>query len=84
MLPSLSISDVLFVPLLNCNLLSISQLTKSYHCVVLFFPTRYIFQNIHIKEKIGRGKKIGVLYYLEDGFKRSNGKVLAHAMKKTC
>jgi len=39
--PSLSISDVLFVPTLNCNLLSVSKLIKSHSCVALFYPTHY-------------------------------------------
>ena len=37
--PSLSITDVLFVLTLNCNLLSISKLTKSHSCVAMFYPT---------------------------------------------
>ena len=33
--PSLLISDVLFVPSLNCNLLSVCKLTKSHSCVAM-------------------------------------------------
>nr|KYP35574.1 hypothetical protein KK1_043384 [Cajanus cajan] len=35
--PSLTMPSVLFVPTLNCNLLSISKLTKSYSCVASFY-----------------------------------------------
>ena len=77
--PSLSISNVLFVPSLNCNLLSVSQITKSHNCVAIFFPTHFVLQNIHTKEKIGSGKKIGGLYYLEDDSQDAT-KVLAHLM----
>ena len=41
--PSLSIPDVLFVPTLNCNLLSVSKLTKSHSCVASFYPTHGLF-----------------------------------------
>jgi len=52
-----SIFDVLFVPTLNCNLLSVNKLTKSHSCVALFYPTHCFFQNIHSKEKIGSGRE---------------------------
>lgn len=40
---------------LNCNILSISQLTKSYDCVAIFFPTYRVLQDIHTKERIDSG-----------------------------
>ena len=55
--PSLLIFDVLFVPTLNCNILSVSKLTKSHSCVALFYPTHCFFQNIHSKEKISSGRE---------------------------
>nr|KYP33098.1 Retrovirus-related Pol polyprotein from transposon TNT 1-94 [Cajanus cajan] len=58
--PSLTISNVL-----NCNLLSVSQLTKSHNCAFSFFPTYCTLQNIHTQEKIGSGKRREGLYYLE-------------------
>ena len=64
--PSLSISDVLFVPKLNCNLLSVSKLTKSHSCAALFYTTHCFFQNIHFKEKIGSGIEREGLYYIEN------------------
>lgn len=80
--PSLSISNVLFVPSLNCNLLSVSQLTESHECVITFFPTHCVLQNMHTKEKIGSGKRSGGLYYLEleDNFYEKKGEVKAHLM----
>lgn len=80
--PTLAIKDVLFVPSLNCNLLSVTQLTKSHNCVALFFPTHCIFQNIHTREKIGSGRRIGGLYYLEDGFQHSDKKGQAHVVNE--
>ena len=62
--PSLSIPNVLFVPTLNCNLISVSKLTKSHSCVAVFYPTHCVFQDIHTKEKIGSGRYNEGLYYL--------------------
>ena len=78
--PSLSINNVLFVPSLNCNLIFVSQLTKSHNCVTTFFPTYCIFQNIHTKERIGSGKRHGGLYYLEKGLQQSDDGALVHVM----
>lgn len=41
--PSLTISDVLFVPTLNFNLISVTKLTKSHSCVAMFYPTHCFF-----------------------------------------
>nr|CAD1832754.1 unnamed protein product [Ananas comosus var. bracteatus] len=81
--PSLSISNVLFVPSLNHNLLLVSQLTKSHNCVVIFFPTHCVLQNIHTKEKIGSGKRSGGLYNLEGDIQHTNGEVHANFMTDT-
>ena len=64
--PSLSIPDVLFVLTLNCNLFSVSKLTKSHSYVASFYPTHCLFQTIHSKEKIGSGRESERLYYLEN------------------
>ena len=82
--PTLTIKDVLFVPSINCNLLSVNQLAKSHNCVALFFSTHCVFQNVHTKEKIGSGKQSRGLYYLEDGFQRSNRKGQAHLVNENC
>ena len=78
--PSLSINNVLFVPSLNCNLISVSQLTKSHNCVTTFFPTYCIFQNIHTKKRIGSRKRHGGLYYLENGLQQSDDGALVQVM----
>jgi len=78
--PLLSISNVLFVPSLNCNILFVSQLTKSHNCVFLFFPTYCTLQNIYTKEKINNGKRSEGLYYLEGNSKYTKGKALAHSI----
>ena len=42
--PFLSINNVLFISSLNCNLISVSQLTKSHDCVTIFFPLTVFFR----------------------------------------
>ena len=75
--PSLSISDVLFVHTLNCNLLSVSKLTKSHSCVASFYPTHCLFQTIHSKEKIGSGRESEGPYYLENVSQQTHKGALA-------
>jgi hypothetical protein len=79
---TLSPSNVLYIPSLTCNLLSISQITKALNYVALFYPTYYIFQNIHTKERIGSGRQRGGLYYLESGTSSHVYHSLAHMMGK--
>ena len=46
--------------------MSVSQVTDELNCVVLIYPTFYLLQDIFNKEIIGRGTKMGGLYYLDD------------------
>ena len=41
----LQFKSVLYIPNLKCNLLSVSKLTKDIDCIVIFFPSRCIFQD---------------------------------------
>ena len=79
---TLSLSNVLYVPSLTCNLLFISQITKTLNCVTLFYLTYCIFQNIHTKKRIGSGRKRGGLYYLKGGTSSQVYHSLAHMMGK--
>ena len=78
--PLVSISNVLFVPSLDCSPLSVSQLTKSHNCVFLFFPRYCTLKNIHMKEKIGNGKRSEELYYLKGNSQYTKGKALTHSV----
>ena len=78
--PLLLISNELFVPSLNCNLLSVSQLTKSHNCVFLFFSTYCTLQNIYTKEKIDSDKRNEGLYYLEGNSQYTKGEALTHSI----
>lgn len=46
---SLYLDSVLVVPSLNYNLLSVSKITKSLSCVVIFWPEFYEFKSIQTK-----------------------------------
>jgi len=75
--PYLSIPDVLFVPTLNYNILSVRKLTKLHSCVTSFYPTYCLFHTIHSKEKIGSGRESEGLYYLENVSQQTHKGALA-------
>ena len=62
---SLTLTNVFHIPSFKFNLLSISQLTKSINCDVIFSSSECIFQDRAIKNKIGRGSARNGLYYLD-------------------
>ncbi|XP_043725636.1 uncharacterized protein LOC122672203 [Telopea speciosissima] len=61
----LSLSDVLHVPKLPPNLLSISQLTKTLNCSITFHPSHCVIQDLATKMTIGGGHEKGDLYYFD-------------------
>ncbi|KAK4395796.1 hypothetical protein Sango_1733900 [Sesamum angolense] len=46
------------------NLLSISQLTQKHNCLVTFFPSYCVFQDLQTRRTIGGGHERGGLYFL--------------------
>lgn len=63
---NLHITNVLFVPNFQFNLLSISSLTSQIPCFVSFMNDACHIQDIHCTKTIGIGKRVGNLYVLED------------------
>ena len=63
---SLSLDHVLHVLKFSISLLSISQISKSHNCSVIFFPTYCAFQDLQTRMRIGLGFKRGGLYYLDN------------------
>ena len=61
----LTLKNVLHVPKLSTNLLSIQKLTHDLNCVVIFYPTHCEFQDQNTGKMIGRAKEKAGLYYLE-------------------
>ncbi|KAH7545427.1 hypothetical protein FEM48_Zijuj01G0092700 [Ziziphus jujuba var. spinosa] len=58
----ITLKNVLYVPKLNCNLLSVSQLNDDLHCVVQFNSYICAIQD-HTRELIGTGVRRDGLYY---------------------
>ena len=60
-----NLESVLVVPSLNCNILSVSQITTTLFCVVIFWPKFCVFKDIRTRLTIGCGVRRGKLYYLD-------------------
>ncbi|KAL5759994.1 hypothetical protein ACOSQ2_018832 [Xanthoceras sorbifolium] len=60
----LSLHHVLFVPKLNCCLISVSKLTLDNNCMVKFFPSMCEFLNLDSGKMIGSAKGQAGLYSL--------------------
>ncbi|KAG8366198.1 hypothetical protein BUALT_Bualt17G0051600 [Buddleja alternifolia] len=71
---NLSISDVLHVPNLSVNLLSIGQLADS-GCIVTFSSSGCLIQDRHTDKQIGIGRKEGNLYILQHLFAPSGKQI---------
>lgn len=62
----ITLKNVLHVPNLSCNLLSISQLTKSSNCSANFFPSYCVFQDLSSGKTIDSAKECEGLYYFDE------------------
>lgn len=62
---TLNLDSVLVVPSLEYNLLSVSQITTTLSCVVIFWPDFCVFKDIKTRKTIGCGIRQGRLYYLD-------------------
>ena len=62
---TLTLDTVLIVPSLEYNLLSVSQITSTLACTVIFWPSFCVFQDILTWKILGYGVRRGKLYYLE-------------------
>jgi hypothetical protein len=67
--PSLTLKDVLHVPNLSCNLMSVSKLAQEKNCQTNFFRTHCVFQDLNSGKMIGSAKESGGLYYFDIGSK---------------
>ncbi|GAB2302130.1 hypothetical protein Dimus_038954 [Dionaea muscipula] len=61
----LHLDNVLVVPDLEYNLLSVPQLTRTLNCLVIFWPHSCVFKDIQSRTTIGYGTRRGKLYYLD-------------------
>ena len=70
--PTLILKNVLHVPKLSANLVSIQKLTHDLKCYAIFFPSYYVFQEQGSGRRIGLAKEMSGLYHLESSQKTSN------------
>ena len=63
---SLTLSNVLHVPKLSCNLISISKLTQDLNCQAKFFHSHCEFQDTASGKMIGNARECGGLYILDE------------------
>ena len=75
--PSLILTDVLCVPSFTFNLISVSKLTKSLHCCLIFLGDCCFIQALAQWSMIGLGKAHNGLYLLESGCKSSTSALAA-------
>ncbi|PRQ35290.1 putative RNA-directed DNA polymerase [Rosa chinensis] len=62
---TLTLESVLVVPSLAYNLLSVGQIILALACIVTFYPSFCVFQNILTRRILGYGVRRGKLYYLD-------------------
>ena len=72
LIDTLNLDSVLVVPSLDYNLLSVSQITATLSCIVIFWPEFCVIKDIQTRQTIGCGIKRGKLYYLDLQSKDSN------------
>ncbi|KAH9722152.1 retrovirus-related pol polyprotein from transposon RE1 [Citrus sinensis] len=63
---TLTLHNVLHVPNLSCNLLSISKLTLDLNCCANFFQNHCEFQDLTSGKMIGSARQSGGLYFFEE------------------
>jgi len=64
---SITLLNVLFVPGLTCNIISIAQLIDDLICTVTFTPKLCVIQDLSLRSTIGVGKqRIGVYLFQEE------------------
>lgn len=62
---TLNLDYVLVIPSLDYNLLSVSQITTTLLCVVIFWLDFCVFKDIRTRQTIGCGIRRGKLYHLD-------------------
>ncbi|KAK9683883.1 hypothetical protein RND81_10G172000 [Saponaria officinalis] len=60
-----TLKDVLYVPSLTCDLISVQQLITENNCVVTFYNDHPVIQDQSTRMKIGRGEHSDGVYYFK-------------------
>lgn len=58
------LSNVLYIPVFSCNLLSVSKLTQDSQCTVIFYSHNCVFQALTQQKVLATGEHHDGLYYL--------------------
>lgn len=66
--PCFTLHNVLHVPKLSCNLLSISKLIVDQNYHVNFYSSGCQFQDLTTRKMLSNAKQVGGLYFFEDGY----------------
>ena len=61
---NITLKDLLCVPSFNLNLMSVSRITSSLNCCVVFTPHGCVLQDLATGRMIGSGKQHAGLYYM--------------------
>ncbi|CAM8942689.1 unnamed protein product [Rhodiola kirilowii] len=61
----MKIRDVLHIPKFQCNLISVSRLTKEFNCALTFIADYCVMQDLPTRRLIGAGRQRDGLYLLE-------------------
>ena len=69
---TLTLNQVLLVPKLSCNLLSISKLTRDLNCVAKFSSSHCLFQDLASRMMIGNAKESKGLYWFRAAGKQDS------------
>ena len=74
---NIDLKNVLHVPKLTYNLLSVRKICTDSHCSVKFFNTHCVFQDRTSGKMIGSAKIMDGLYYFENNFKNKEAQGLS-------
>lgn len=61
----MKLHNIMHIPDFQCNLLSVSKLTRDYNCAIIFVADFCVMQDLHSRNLIGLGKHQDGLYILE-------------------
>jgi len=66
--PQFQLDNVLYSPMFNMNLISISKVCESLNCHAIFHNKKCLLQDLHSQKMIGLGDQIEGLYRLDLAF----------------
>ena len=66
------LNNILFIPLLKCNPVSVAKLCKELNCCVTFFDDLCVLQGRTLRIPVGAGEQRGGVYYLKEGSLEKN------------